>query len=103
MIGAGIFRLTGIAAGKAGPVGLLLAFFLNGVVTLLTGLSYAELGAAIPAAGRGYRFMREGMSGFWGFSLDGFHSLAIRSPVAYMQRYSVYFLLNCSCIKDGSN
>ena len=27
MIGAGIFGLTGIAAGEAGPVGLLLAFF----------------------------------------------------------------------------
>ncbi len=33
MIGAGIFVLTGIAAGVAGP-GLLLAFLLNGVVTL---------------------------------------------------------------------
>jgi amino acid transporter/nucleotide-binding universal stress UspA family protein len=68
MIGAGIFGLTGIAAGKAGPVGLLVAFALNGVVTLMTGLSYAELGSAIPAAGGGYRFVREGMSRFWGFS-----------------------------------
>ena len=53
MIGAGIFGLTGIAAGHAGPIGLLIAFSLNGLVTLLTGLSYAELGAAIPAAGGG--------------------------------------------------
>jgi amino acid transporter/nucleotide-binding universal stress UspA family protein len=67
MIGAGIFGLTGIAAGKAGPVGLLVAFFLNGVVTFMTGLSYAELGAAIPAAGGGYSFVREGMTRFWGF------------------------------------
>jgi amino acid transporter/nucleotide-binding universal stress UspA family protein len=67
MIGAGIFGLTGIAAGKAGPAGLLVAFFLNGVVTLLTGLSYAELGAAIPAAGGGYSFVQAGMSRFWGF------------------------------------
>jgi len=67
MIGAGIFGLTGIAAGKAGPTGLLVAFFLNGIVTLLTGLSYAELGAAIPAAGGGYSFVREGLSRFWGF------------------------------------
>jgi amino acid transporter/nucleotide-binding universal stress UspA family protein len=68
MIGAGIFGLTGIAAGKAGPVGLLIAFSLNGIVTLLTGLSYAELGAAIPAAGGGYSFVRAGMSRFWGFT-----------------------------------
>ncbi len=67
MIGAGIFGLTGIAAGEAGPVGLLLAFFLNGVVTSMTGLSYAELGAAIPNAGGGYLWVREGMSRFWGF------------------------------------
>ncbi len=67
MIGAGIFGLTGIAAGRAGPVGLLLAFALNGVVTTLTGLTYAELGAAIPEAGGGYLWVREGMSRFWGF------------------------------------
>ncbi|MEW6716268.1 MAG: amino acid permease [Chloroflexota bacterium] len=67
MIGAGIFGLTGIAAGKAGSGGLLLAFFLNGIVTSLTGLTYAELGAAIPEAGGGYIFVRRGMSRFWGF------------------------------------
>ncbi len=67
MIGAGIFGLTGIAAGHAGPVGLLVAFFLNGVVTSLTGLTYAELGAAIPEAGGGYLWVREGLSRFWGF------------------------------------
>ncbi len=67
MIGAGIFGLTGIAAGKAGPVGLLLAFALNGIVTSMTGLTYAELGAAMPEAGGGYLWVREGLSRFWGF------------------------------------
>ena len=41
MIGVGIFVLTGIVAGEAGPAGLL-AFALNGLVTLLTALAYAE-------------------------------------------------------------
>ena len=60
MIGAGIFVLTGLAAHEAGPA-LLLAFALNGVVTLLTGMVYAELGSAIPSAGAGYLWVREGL------------------------------------------
>jgi len=62
MIGAGIFALTGIAAGKAGP-GLILAFCLNGVLTLCTAMVYAEVGSAIPAAGGGYLWARFGLPG----------------------------------------
>ncbi len=66
MIGAGIFVLTGIAAGHAGPA-LLLAFFLNGWIALLTAASYAELGAALPGAGGGYMWARDGLSPYLGF------------------------------------
>lgn len=62
MIGAGIFVLTGIAAGTAGPA-LIVAFALNGVVTLLTAMIYAELGSAIPEAGGGYLWVRQGLPG----------------------------------------
>jgi amino acid transporter/nucleotide-binding universal stress UspA family protein len=62
MIGAGIFALTGIAAGKAGP-GLILAFSLNGVLTLCTAMVYAEVGSAVPAAGGGYLWARLGLPG----------------------------------------
>jgi len=66
MIGAGIFVLTGIAAGVAGPASLL-AFALNGVVTIFTAFAYAELASAIPRAGGGYSFVRMAFPGAAGF------------------------------------
>lgn len=66
MIGAGIFVLTGIAAGEAGPASIL-AFSLNGIVTLLTAFAYAELASAIPRAGGGYAFVRMAFPGGVGF------------------------------------
>jgi amino acid transporter/nucleotide-binding universal stress UspA family protein len=66
MIGAGIFVLTGIAAGTAGP-GLMLAFALNGIVTIFTAMVYAELGSAIPESGGGYLWIKEAFGGAQGF------------------------------------
>jgi len=66
MIGAGIFALSGIAAGAAGPA-VVLVFAFNGVVTFLTALAYAELGAAFPRAGGGYVWVKEGLGGGNGF------------------------------------
>ena len=66
MIGAGIFVLTGIAAGTAGPA-LILAFAMNGVITVLTAMVYAELGSSIPEAGGGYLWVKEGLPGPNGF------------------------------------
>ena len=66
MIGAGIFVLTGIAAGVAGPA-LVLAFLLNGIVTTFTAMAYAELGSAYPEAGGGYLWVKEGLGGAQGF------------------------------------
>jgi amino acid transporter len=60
MIGAGIFVLTGIAAGVAGPA-LLLVFFLNGIVALLTAMTYAELGSAFHDAGGGYLWVKSSL------------------------------------------
>jgi amino acid transporter/nucleotide-binding universal stress UspA family protein len=66
MIGAGIFVLTGIAAGEAGPA-LVMAFLFNGLVTLLTAMAYAELGSALPVTGGGYSWIKAGLGGTQGF------------------------------------
>jgi basic amino acid/polyamine antiporter, APA family len=72
MIGAGIFVLIGIAAGVAGP-GLLLTFILNGIIALLTAMSYAELGSCYHDAGGGYLWVKEGLPKWNGF-LSGWMS-----------------------------
>jgi amino acid transporter/nucleotide-binding universal stress UspA family protein len=60
MIGAGVFLGIGNATAKAGPGGMILTFALNGVVAILTAMSYAELSSAIPRAGGAYNFARIG-------------------------------------------
>jgi len=79
MIGAGVFALTGFAAGIAGPA-LVLAFVLNGGVALFTAVSYAELGAAFPEAGGGYLWVKEALvdpNGFYAGWMSWFaHAVA---------------------------
>ncbi|WP_266080936.1 amino acid permease [Haladaptatus caseinilyticus] len=60
MIGGSIFVLTGLAAGESGPA-LVLAFALNGFITIFTGMVYAELGSAFPEPGGGYLWVREAL------------------------------------------
>ena len=66
MVGAGIFVLTGTAAGVAGPA-VIITFILNGIVTFFTAMSYAELGSAFPEAGGGYLWVKEGLGGTNGY------------------------------------
>jgi APA family basic amino acid/polyamine antiporter len=66
MIGAGIFILSGLAAGVAGP-GATVSYLIVGFMTLFTALSYCELAAAIPVAGGGYTFVHEAIGGFTAF------------------------------------
>lgn len=93
MIGAGIFVLTGIAAGVAGP-GLLVVFGLNGVVALLTAMAYAELGSAFHDAGGGYLWVKTSLPDPNGF-LSGWMSWFAHAVACslYALGFGAYFRL----------
>lgn len=61
IVGGGILALAGVAFATTGP-GAILAFSLNGVIAVLTALSFAELSAAFPQSGGTYTFAKKVMS-----------------------------------------
>lgn len=91
MIGAGIFVLTGIAAGVAGPA-LIVAFLLNGFVALFTAMSYAELGSCYHDAGGGYLWVKEALPHWNGF-LSGWMSWFAHAVACslYALGFAAYF------------
>jgi basic amino acid/polyamine antiporter, APA family len=67
IIGAGIFVVTGVAAGVAGPafiIGLLVA----GLVAAFNGLSSAQLAAVYPHSGGTYEYGYRLLGPWWGFA-----------------------------------
>lgn len=66
IIGAGIFVVTGIVAGLAGPA-LVVSMLIAATVALLTALSFAELTAWLPKEGSVYEFAYQLVSPFIGF------------------------------------
>ena len=91
MIGAGIFVLTGIASGVAGPA-ILIAFLLNGIVALFTASAYAELGGSIPEAGGGYLWVKNSLPQPSGF-ISGWMSWMAHSVACslYAVGFGAYF------------
>lgn len=74
MVGAGIFVLSGVAEGEAGPA-VVISFLLAALLEILLGLCYAELASRYPRAGGAYEFVRENLGsvagtvigwGYWG-------------------------------------
>ncbi len=84
MVGSGIFFTTGFVAFSIGSSsGILLAWFVGGVLALLGALSYAELAAAFPRAGGEYNYLSEAYSPLFGF-LSGWTSwiIGFSAPIA---------------------
>ena len=61
IVGGGILALAGVAFSVTGPSAIL-AFALNGVIALITALSFAELSAAFPDSGGTYVFSKKVLS-----------------------------------------
>jgi len=60
MIGSSIFVLIGVVTQEIGA-GIIIVFFLNGIVTIFTATSYAELGSSFPEAGGGYLWAKKAL------------------------------------------
>lgn len=87
IIGAGIFVLSGVASGFAGPA-VILSFLIAGLVAFLTALSSAELSSFITEAGGSYIYTHKAFGKFWGF------------VVGWMQSFD--YIVGASAISVGS-
>ena len=56
LIGAGIFSLTGMAAGEYAGPGIVLSFVISAVACALAGLCYAEFASMVPVSGSAYTY-----------------------------------------------
>src|SRR5208337_2741955 len=66
IIGSGIFIVTGIVAGIAGPA-MILSVLIAGVIAVFSAMSVAELGACLPEEGGTYAYAQKLISPFAGF------------------------------------
>jgi len=71
IIGAGIFVLSGVAAGLAGP-SVMISFIIAGVIALVTALSAAELSSFITETGASYAYSKRAFGRFWSFLVGWF-------------------------------
>jgi len=84
MVGSGIFTTSGfIIRDIQNPLGMLLCWFIGGLLALTGALCYGELGAMFPAAGGDYVFLRESFGRRIAF-LSGWISLWVgfSAPIA---------------------
>ena len=61
IVGGGILALAGVAFATTGPAAIL-AFAINGVIAMLTALSFAEMASKFPESGGTYTFSRKVLS-----------------------------------------
>ena len=94
-MGAGVFVLTGHAAGMVGPA-VILVFLLAGLQSLPNSLSYAELASSFPVAGGGYAYISKATKGLLPYSVgwvSWFSSMVYAALSAVGAAYSLKIFL----------
>ena len=77
VIGSGIFMRPAEMAGQLGsPLWVMLAWVIAGIITLLSAMSTAEIGAMMPETGGQYVYMKKIYGDFWGY-LFGWANFAV--------------------------
>ena len=90
VIGSGIFMKPGKVIEAAGSSNMaLLAWVLGGIITMASGLVFAEIGAQIPKTGGVFVYLEEIYGSVWGY-LCGWTQTALYGP-AVMAALGLYF------------
>ncbi len=105
MTGATIYVMAGQATQLAGT-GVLLALVFNYIITMLTGMTYAELSTVYPEAGGGYLFVEESLPKPFGFMggwmswfshsiADAFYTVVFATGILWLfEEYGISFPFN---------
>lgn len=92
IVGGGVLALSGVAFATTGP-GAIVAFGLNGVIALLTALSFAELAARFPRSGGAYAYARSLTSIDAAFAVGWVVWFAsVVAAVLYAMGFAVFFV-----------
>jgi APA family basic amino acid/polyamine antiporter len=95
IVGTGIYTLTGVGAGLAGP-GVILSFAIAGAVCVCAALAYAEMATLIPAAGSAYTYsyavLGEALAWIVGWSLILEYTVVCSAVAVGWSGHAVEFL-----------
>ena len=92
IVGGGILALAGVAFSITGP-GAMLAFGLNGLIAIITALSFAEMAVAFPQSGGIYNYAKRVLSVQTAFAIGWIVWFAsIVAAVLYATGFASFFL-----------
>ncbi|MGC8662250.1 MAG: APC family permease [Candidatus Micrarchaeia archaeon] len=92
IIGAGIFTVSGVAAGLAGPSSIF-AVIISAAIAIFTGISFAELAHVYAREGGNYEYSRELLGSYAGYIAGFIWIIAtIISGVAVALSFGGYFI-----------